>query len=118
MIQLIPDYISNDVKSDAEKKLFQEFKEGSTSDKFIVLHSLAMAEHVNNIFGEIDFVIIQDDKLNPIEVKSGQYKKHTSIDRFKTKFNKKVGTRYVLHTKDLKIEGDIVYLPFYMAMFF
>ena len=66
---------------------------------------------------EIDFLIIQDKKLNPIEVKSGDYKKHTSIDRFKDKYKKSVGTRYVLHTKDLKIEGDVVYLPLYMTMF-
>ena len=66
---------------------------------------------------EIDFLIIQDKKLNPIEVKSGDYKKHTSIDRFKQKYNKSVGTRYVLHTKDLKVEDDIVYLPLYMAIF-
>ena len=66
---------------------------------------------------EVDFIIVQDKKLNPIEVKSGNYKKHTSIDRFKDKFKKSVGTRYVLHTKDLKVEGDIVYLPLYMAIF-
>ena len=66
---------------------------------------------------EIDFIIIQDKKLNPIEVKSGNYNKHTSIDRFKTKFGKKVGTRYVIHTKDLKVEEDIIYLPLYMTMF-
>ena len=66
---------------------------------------------------EIDFLIVQDKKINPIEVKSGNYKKHTSIDRFKEKFEKNVGTRYVLHTKDLKVEGDIVYLPLYMSIF-
>ncbi len=66
---------------------------------------------------EVDFIIVQDKKLNPIEVKSGNYNKHTSIDRFKKKYGKKVGTRYVLHTKDLKVEGDIIYLPLYMAMF-
>ena len=66
---------------------------------------------------EVDFIIVQDKKLNPIEVKSGNYKKHTSIDRFKDKYKKSVGTRYVLHTKDLKVEGDIVYLPLYMAIF-
>ena len=62
-------------------------------------------------------MIMMLQKINPIEVKSGNYKKHTSIDRFKEKFKKSVGTRYVLHTKDLKVEGDIVYLPLYMAMF-
>ena len=66
---------------------------------------------------EIDFIIVQDKKMNPIEVKSGRYNKHTSIDRFKKKYSKNVGTRYVLHTKDLKIENDIVYLPLYMTIF-
>ncbi|MBR2828515.1 MAG: ATP-binding protein [Bacilli bacterium] len=66
---------------------------------------------------EIDFLIVQDKRINPIEVKSGEYKKHTSIDRFKNKFGKSVGTRYILHTKDLKVEDDVVYLPLYMAMF-
>ena len=66
---------------------------------------------------EVDFLIVQDKKINPIEVKSSNYKKHTSIDRFKKKYKKNVGTRYVLHTKDLEVNGDIVYLPLYMAMF-
>lgn len=66
---------------------------------------------------EIDFIIIQNNKLNPIKVKSGNYNKITSLDRFKNKFKKIVGTRYVLHTKDLKVEGDVVYLPLYMTMF-
>ncbi|MDO4987399.1 MAG: AAA family ATPase [Candidatus Saccharibacteria bacterium] len=64
---------------------------------------------------EVDFIIAQGDKLNPIEVKSGEYNRHSSIDKFKAKFKKKVGTRYVLHTKDLKVEDDVVYLPLYMA---
>ena len=33
------------------------------------------------------------------------------------KFGKLVGTRYVLHTKDLEVDGDIVYLPLYMVIF-
>ncbi len=65
----------------------------------------------------MDFLFVQDKKINPIEVKSGNYKKHTSIDRFKKKYKRNVGTRYVLHTKDLEVNGDIVYLPLYMAMF-
>lgn len=64
---------------------------------------------------EIDFLISMDKKLNPIEVKSGDYTKHSSIDNFKEKFGKKVGERIVLHIKDLKIVDDIIYLPLYMA---
>lgn len=66
---------------------------------------------------EVDFLISQENKLNPIEVKSGEYHRHSSIDKFKAKFGKKIGTRYVLHTKDLKTEKGLVYLPLYMAMF-
>lgn len=66
---------------------------------------------------EVDFIICQDKKLNPIEVKSGNYNKITSLDRFKNKYKKSVGTRYVLHTKDLKVDGDTIYLPLYMTMF-
>lgn len=66
---------------------------------------------------KVDFLIVQDKKINPIEVKSGEYKKHTSIDRFKDKYKKLVGKRYILHTKDLKVEDDTLYLPLYMAMF-
>jgi len=27
------------------------------------------------------------------------------------------GCRYVVHSKDLRVEGNIVYIPIYMAMF-
>lgn len=59
------------------------------------------------------YPIIQ--KNNPIKVKAGNYKKHTSI--VKKKYKRNVGTGYVFHTKDLEVNGDIVYLPLYMAMF-
>ena len=65
----------------------------------------------------MDFLFVQDKKINPIEVKSGNYKKHTSIDRFKKKYKRNVGTRYVLHTKDLEVDDNVIYLPLYMAMF-
>ncbi len=66
---------------------------------------------------EIDFLISDDRKINPIEVKSGAYNKHSSIDKFKDKYGKKVGQRYLLHTKDIKQEDDLIFLPIYMAMF-
>lgn len=64
---------------------------------------------------EVDFIISIDNKLNPIEVKSSDYTKHSSIDKFKQKFGKKVGERFILHTKDLKVTDDMTYLPLYMA---
>jgi predicted AAA+ superfamily ATPase len=66
---------------------------------------------------EIDFLISRDRKISPVEVKSSVYKGHHSLDKFKEKFSGRIGTQYVLHTSDLKIEGDVHYLPLYMSMF-
>jgi hypothetical protein len=38
-----------------------------------------------------------------------------SLDRFKEKFGKRIGTQYVLHPKQMKVEGDCIYLPLYMG---
>ena len=42
--------------------------------------------------------------------------KAVSLNKFKVKFAKRVGTEYVLHTKPLKVEGDRVFLPIYMSV--
>ena len=66
---------------------------------------------------EVDFLLSKGNKLIPVEVKSSGYKSHTSLDRFCEKFSDRIGKKYLIYTKDLKKEGDIVYLPIYMAMF-
>lgn len=67
----------------------------------------------NNI--EIDFLIRDRKKICPIEVKSDSYRKHTSLDRFSQKYSSRLGTRYILYTKDLQKDQDILCLPVYMA---
>ena len=64
---------------------------------------------------EIDFLIRQGNKVCPVEVKSGDNKSLKSLERFKEAFGKKTGTSYVLHSGEIKREGDIVFLPYYMA---
>lgn len=66
---------------------------------------------------EIDFLIRKERKICPIEVKSGVYRKHSSLDKFKSKFRGKIGQSYLLYTKDIFIKEDVVHLPIYMAMF-
>lgn len=66
---------------------------------------------------EIDFLLSSKDKVLPIEVKSGNYRSHRSIDEFCKKSSKRVGQKYVIHTKDYKKVGDTVYLPMYLAQF-
>ena len=64
---------------------------------------------------EIDFLVRRGSKVCPVEVKSGEKKNLKSLERFKTAFGKKVGTSFVLHPGEVKREGDVVFLPYYMA---
>ena len=66
---------------------------------------------------EIDFLIRNKRKICPIEVKSGIYRKHSSLDKFRNKFKGKIGQPYILYTKDILIREGVIHLPIYMAMF-
>lgn len=66
---------------------------------------------------EVDFLIAKRNKVCPIEVKSSGYKTHASIDAFGEKFSGEIGQKYLIYTKDLRKDGDILCLPIYMAMF-
>lgn len=65
---------------------------------------------------EIDFLITQQKKVCPIEIKSANYRSHASLDKFKAKFSCKIGSSYILYTKDVMIKDNIIHLPLYMAM--
>ena len=72
---------------------------------------------------EIDFLIAGEYenaamllRISPVEVKSGKGRYATSpLDKFKAKYGKRIGTQYVLHPKPLKVDGERVFLPLYMA---
>lgn len=66
---------------------------------------------------EIDFLLVKRNKVCPIEVKSSGYKTHASLDAFVKKFSGKIGQRYLVYTKDLRKDGELLCVPIYMAMF-
>ena len=66
---------------------------------------------------EIDFLIRIGDKISPVEVKSGNYRSHKSLDKFKNKFKNRIGDSFILYTKDLMEKDGILHLPLYMASF-
>lgn len=66
---------------------------------------------------EVDFLIADGDKVSPVEVKSSGYKAHTSLDAFCMKFSSRIRNKYLVYTKDLRKDGDALYLPVYMTMF-
>jgi predicted AAA+ superfamily ATPase len=66
---------------------------------------------------EVDFLIADQAKVTPIEVKSSGYKTHASLDAFCQKFSARIKNKYLIYTKDLHQEGEMVYLPAYLAQF-
>lgn len=66
---------------------------------------------------EVDFLINNEDKICPIEVKSSGYKTHASIDAFCRKFSSRIRYKYLVYTKDLHKDKDVLCIPAYMAMF-
>jgi len=64
---------------------------------------------------EIDFLMVKNKKICPIEVKSSGYASHKSFDYFMEKYPIKVQERYIIYTKDLKYSDGITYIPVYMT---
>jgi hypothetical protein len=64
---------------------------------------------------EIDFLLSRGNKLAPIEVKSSGYKTHKSLDEFCKKYSARVGNRYLVYTKDLRKDGEVLMVPVYMT---
>ena len=64
---------------------------------------------------EIDFLITEGKKISPVEVKSGNYRSHSSLDKFRKRFSSVVGNSYILYTKDVMEKDGILHLPLYMA---
>lgn len=76
-----------------------------------------MKSETSNHLYEIDFLTSVKDKICPLEVKSGNYRTHKSLDAFCNKFSNRIGSKYVVHTKDYKWENGIYYIPMYMVPF-
>ena len=74
-------------------------------------------KHRNDI--EIDFIISNNSKLKykvyPIEVKSTNKYRTTSLIRFNEKFKQRIGTSYVIHSRNLVMKDAIVCISPYMT---
>ena len=69
---------------------------------------------------EVDFLLAKAQlsrrhNVIAVEVKSGRKYDHSSLDKFMGRFKQQVYRAYVLHSKDVQKNGDIVYLPLYMT---
>lgn len=84
---------------------------------FFYMHYNA-EKHRNDI--EIDFLISNKSKtkykIYPIEVKSTEKYRTTSLEKFMEKYKNRIGQAYVIDTKNYRARNGIVYIPAYMTM--
>lgn len=84
---MIPSYLSLDVKSSGEKRIFQEFAQDQNSKSWVVLHSLNLAKHTRRLYGEIDFLVLAPNLgIFCLEVKSGRIKRTDGVWKYINRF--------------------------------
>jgi len=87
MSKMIPPYISPDVKSNAERRIFDSFRQCEGTEDWIVLHSLGVSKHINHIYGEIDFLVLAPHTgIFILEVKGGRVKRQDGIWYFTDRY--------------------------------
>lgn len=84
-------------------------------------HTLAFSKRRSetNTYGlEVDFILTDGKHLIPVEVKSGERSSsHKSLDVFMETYGRNIEKAYVVHSKNLRADGKVVYVPIYMTMF-
>jgi hypothetical protein len=78
MARMIPKEVGEDVRSDAERKLFRRIRESLGND-WTVLHSVGLARHEHKPWSEIDFVLIGPPGVLCLEVKGGRVSRSKGI---------------------------------------
>ena len=66
---------------------------------------------------EIDCLLSKKNKICPIEVKSSGYGTHKSLDVFSEKYSDRILDKYLVYTKDLRKDADVLMMPVYMLPF-
>ena len=81
------------------------------------LYYYTFGSETSNHLYEIDFLVSQQNKICPIEVKSSSYKRHASLDLFCEKYSYRIGKKYLAYTKDICKDKDVIFLPVYLIPF-
>ena len=66
---------------------------------------------------EVDFLIVVNGKVIPLEVKSGNRKTHSSLDYYCQTFKKQTGKGIILTKGDLRVTENYRFIPLPMAWF-
>ncbi len=81
-------------------------------------HCFALYYYNNKKFGELDFLVECDDKVIPVEVKSGKdYYRHKAMNNLIGNKEYSLRDGYVFCNGNTEKKGSVTYLPVYMVMF-
>lgn len=84
---MIPPQLSADIKSNAEKRIFEFLKSDPAAGDWTVVHSLGLARHIKRQYGEIDFVILAPGEgVFCLEVKGGRIKREQGVWKFTNRY--------------------------------
>lgn len=71
MTTFIPPYMGEEIKSNAERKMYDVLQQLELKNAY-VLHSLGLPKHQSKIYGEIDFVVVCERGVACLEIKGGR----------------------------------------------
>lgn len=101
-------------------RLFTEFK-GALTENYVLQTLMTQFEVTprywskNNPPYEVDFLIQRDNDIFPVEVKSETNTTSKSLKKFKELYGDKVKLRIRFSLDNMKLDGDILNIPLFMA---
>lgn len=85
------------------------------TDKELFYHTWQKDESTH--YYEVDFLCVKNNKVVPIEVKSGKILNYNSLKEFRKKYSSVVGESYVVSQKDYDKNQTIELKPIYLTPF-
>ena len=88
MAKMIPSVVSPEIKSKAEKKIFEWFENDPETEGWVVIHSLGISNHRTVLYGELDFFVLAPKYgIFALEVKGGRVSRSDGVWAFTDKYN-------------------------------
>ena len=115
-----PDYVS---KALLDMNPDHETNNGALFENYIA-QELSSCEITPYYFkskgiGEIDFLIEYDNRIVPLEIKSGkEYKKHKALDNLLNSKEYSIDRGYILSLSNIETDDRCIYIPAYMTCLF
>ncbi len=115
-----PDYVS---KALLDMNPDHEINNGALFENYVA-QELSSCEITPYYFksksiGEIDFLIEYDNRIVPLEIKSGkEYKKHKALDNLLNSKEYSIDRGYIISLSNIEADDRCIYIPVYMTGLF